>query len=152
MTSCSRPSAPLSTPQPVPTSVTDVSDEAFADLVVRLKRQITAGNVFQVVASRTFALPCGDPLAAYARLRAANPSPYPFYVVGAESVLFGASPETAVKVHGTPRRVLIRPIAGTGARGLHEDGTVDADLDARRRFSGWRRRGLPRRASAGAPS
>lgn len=110
----------------------DLSDDEYAALVIRLKRHIVAGDVFQIVASRTFSVPCPDPLGAYGRLRAANPSPYLFYVVGAESIVFGASPETAVKVSGTPRRVTIRPIAGTAARGRTEAGAIDADLDTRR--------------------
>ncbi len=123
---------PATEERSVPTAVADLSDDEFADLVVRLKRHITAGDVFQVVASRTFSLPCPDPLAAYGRLRATNPSPYLFYVAGSDSVVFGASPETAVKVHGSPRRVLIRPIAGTAARGLDGGGECRRDLDARR--------------------
>lgn len=115
-----------------PEPAVDLSDSAFADLVLRLKRHVAAGDVFQIVASRTFSLPCPDPLAAYGRLRAENPSPYLFYVCGEASVVFGASPETAVKVHGHPRRVLIRPIAGTAARGLTDGGDIDADLDSRR--------------------
>ena len=110
----------------------DLSDAEYQQLVVRLKRHIVAGDVFQIVASRTFELPCPDPLAAYAELRAANPSPYLFYLVGEQSTVFGASPETAVKVHGSPRRVVIRPIAGTAPRGRYSDGQLDADLDARR--------------------
>ena len=110
----------------------DLSDSDYADLVVRLKQHIVAGDVFQIVPSRTFELACGDPLAAYGRLRAANPSPYLFYVRGEESVVFGASPETAVKVHGVPRRVTIRPIAGTAPRGRAPDGGLDPDLDSRR--------------------
>ena len=104
----------------------DLSDAAFGELVERLRGHIVAGDVFQIVASRTFALPCADPLAAYARLRRDNPSPYLFYVRGVASTLLGASPETAIKVHGAPRKVTIRPIAGTAPRGR------DADLDARR--------------------
>ncbi len=109
----------------------DLSDEQYADLVVRLKRHIVAGDVFQIVASRTFVAPCPDPLAAYARLRSANPSPYLFYVVARDSILFGASPETSVKVHGAPRRMTIRPIAGTAPRGRAADGTIDSELDTR---------------------
>jgi len=109
----------------------DLSDEQYAGLVGRLKRHIVAGDVFQIVASRTFVAPCPDPLAAYAQLRSANPSPYLFYVVGRDSVLFGASPETAVKVHGAPRRVTIRPIAGTAPRGRSADGMIDNELDTR---------------------
>ncbi|HZN54798.1 MAG TPA: anthranilate synthase component 1 [Candidatus Polarisedimenticolaceae bacterium] len=110
----------------------DLSDADFAELVGRLRRHIVAGDVFQIVASRTFSLPCPDPLGAYAALRADNPSPYLFYVRGERSTLLGASPETAVKVHGTPRKVAIRPIAGTAARGRDASGALDADLDARR--------------------
>ncbi|HET9275430.1 MAG TPA: anthranilate synthase component 1 [Gemmatimonadales bacterium] len=110
----------------------DLSDAEFGALVERLKRHIVAGDVYQIVASRTFSLPCPDPLRAYAALRHANPSPYLFYVRGDETTVFGASPETAVKVHGRPRRVTIRPIAGTAPRGRRPDGTIDPDLDARR--------------------
>ena len=119
-------------PIPNPVFSADLSDEEFATLVLRLKQHIVAGDVFQIVASRTFTAPCPDPLAAYARLRKANPSPYLFYVVGRDTVVFGASPETAVKVHGSPRRVTIRPIAGTAARGRSAGGDIDADLDSRR--------------------
>jgi anthranilate synthase component 1 len=118
-------------PQSSPLAV-DLSDAEFAALVVRLKQHIVAGDVFQIVVSRSFTAPCPDPLAAYARLRKANPSPYLFYVAGRDTVVFGASPETAVKVHGSPRRVTIRPIAGTAPRGRSGSGEIDADLDSRR--------------------
>lgn len=120
---------PSSRPPASPSA--DLSDADFAALVVQLKEHIVSGEVFQIVASRTFTLPCPDPLAAYARLRAANPSPYLFYIAGPESIVFGASPETAVKVSGTPRRVTIRPIAGTAARGRTASGALDPDLDSR---------------------
>ena len=110
----------------------DLSDAEYEALVARLKAHIVAGDVFQIVASRTFSARCRHPLRAYAELRRANPSPYLFYVAGESTVVFGASPETAVKVHGSPRRVTIRPIAGTAARGRLASGELDADLDARR--------------------
>jgi anthranilate synthase component 1 len=125
-----RPVAPA-TAAPTEARV-DLSDAEYQRLVVQLKRNIVAGDVFQIVASRTFELPCPDPLTAYAGLRVTNPSPYLFYVAGESGTVFGASPETAVKVHGTPKRVTIRPIAGTAARGRAADGRLDADLDARR--------------------
>jgi len=122
-------------PAPAPRTATarcDLDDAAFARLVGRLQRHITAGDVFQIVASRTFELPCADPLAAYGALRRSNPSPYLFYVRGERSTVLGASPETAVRVQGAPKRVTIRPIAGTAPRGRHPDGSLDHDLDARR--------------------
>lgn len=109
----------------------DIDDAEFAALVSRLKQHVHAGDVFQIVPSRTFTLPCPDPLAAYARLRASNPSPYMFHVAAPEYTLFGASPETSVKVSGSPKSVLIRPIAGTVRRGRRPDGSLDPDLDAR---------------------
>lgn len=127
----SLPAAPLPPFLTSPVSV-DLSDEEYGNLVIRLKHHIVAGDVFQIVASRTFTVPCSDPLAAYAELRTANPSPYLFYVVGQCSVVLGASPETAVKVHGSPKRVTIRPIAGTAPRGRTDAGAMDGDLDARR--------------------
>ena len=47
----------------------DVDDATFADLVTRLKQHIVAGDVFQIVPSRTFSMPCLDALAAYRKLR-----------------------------------------------------------------------------------
>ena len=127
------PPAPAGGPEPADSPGTvDLDDGQYQALVGRLQRHIVAGDVFQIVASRTFTLPCPRPLEAYGRLRQANPSPYLFYFRGDFSTVLGASPETAVKVHGSPRRVTIRPIAGTAARGRGPDGAIDADLDARR--------------------
>ena len=109
----------------------DLDDSQYADLVSRLKAHIVAGDVFQVVPSRTFTAPCPDPFVAYRKLRAANPSPYMFFVRSPDAVLLGASPETAVKVAGTPRLISLRPIAGTAPRGRHPDGSIDRELDAR---------------------
>lgn len=126
-----RPARPPSARSRASTVEVDVDDEAFAALVGQLKEHIVAGDVFQIVPSRTFSLPIDDPLAAYRELRASNPSPYMFYLNGASGVLFGTSPETAVEVEGQPRHVHIRPIAGTRRRGRREDGTIDHDLDSR---------------------
>jgi anthranilate synthase component 1 len=109
----------------------NLSDAEYAALVRRAKRHIVEGDVFQIVPSRAFTLPCSDPLGAYRVLRALNPSPYMFLVHGSEGVLFGASPESALRVDGVPRQVKISPIAGTRQRGRHADGSIDADLDTR---------------------
>lgn len=115
----------------LPPAETDMNDAEFADLVTTLKTHIVAGDVFQIVPSRTFKVPCPDPMAAYKQLRALNPSPYMFYVQGEAFTLFGASPETAIKVEGKPSRLTIHPIAGTRPRGRRQDGSVDLDLDNR---------------------
>ena len=109
----------------------DLDDAEFAALVAHLQRHLVAGDVFQIVASRTFRLPCADPFAAYQRLRLANPSPYMFFVRAPDAVLLGASPETAVRVQGPSRMVSLRPIAGTAPRGRDATGAIDPELDAR---------------------
>jgi anthranilate synthase component 1 len=109
----------------------DLDDEEYAAVVRELKERILAGDIFQVVPSRSFRVPVSEPpLAVYRRLRVLNPSPYMFFVRLGEETLLGASPETALRVTAATRRVEIRPIAGTRPRGLVA-GQVDADLDAR---------------------
>lgn len=112
--------------------LSDTSDEEFSQIVVQLKRRIVAGDVFQIVPSRSFQMPCAKPFAAYEKLRAFNPSPYMYYIVDDDFTLFGASPETYVKVDGKSRRVEIRPIAGTRRRGVTPEGEIDHELDMRR--------------------
>jgi anthranilate synthase component I len=134
---CRAIASPLPDPPPVggragvggPEATVDLDDDAYAAIVGTMKEHIVAGDVFQIVPSRSFSLPCADPLAAYARLRALNPSPYMFYLAGEAGTLFGASPESALTVRGG--RVAISPIAGTRPRGRNADGSIDADLDAR---------------------
>jgi anthranilate synthase component 1 len=110
----------------------DLDDAAYGLLVASLKENIAAGDVYQIVLSRTFRVPCPDPLGAFAALRRADPSPYLFFVSGERHVLFGASPETSVRValeEGWPT-VEVKPIAGTRPRGrdADEDDRLEAEL------------------------
>jgi anthranilate synthase component 1 len=109
----------------------DVSDEEFCNHVLDLKQHILAGDIFQVVPSRTFSLPCPSPLLAYAKLKESNPSPYMFYLQDKAFSIFGASPESALKYDSESNQVEIYPIAGTRPRGKRADGTIDRDLDSR---------------------
>lgn len=109
----------------------DVSDETFKQTVNSLKQHIIAGDIFQVVPSRSFSLPCPNTLGAYRALRLTNPSPYMFYVRGDDFTVFGASPESALKYETSTNQVEIYPIAGTRKRGKTADGQIDADLDSR---------------------
>lgn len=109
-------------------------DAAFAAHVVRLKERIVRGDVFQIVLSRSFSTSCSDAFAAYSSLARLNPSPYLFYVNAGDFVLFGASPESSVKVSADGkggRTIEISPIAGTRPRGRAADGSIDPDLDGR---------------------
>lgn len=107
------------------------SDAEFRADVERLKGNIVAGDIFQVVPSRCFTLPCPSPLAAYGKLKQTNPSPYMFYVNDEDFILFGASPESSVKFDHASRQVEMYPIAGTRRRGFNPDGSINLDLDGR---------------------
>lgn len=109
----------------------DITDEQFKTQVSHLKQNIVDGDIFQVVPSRTFSLPCENPLAAYQALTKQNPSPYMFFVKDKEFVLFGASPESALKYDAASKQVEVYPIAGTRRRGFREDGQINVDLDSR---------------------
>ena len=109
----------------------DKDDETYKQDVVDLKANILSGDIFQVVPSRTFSLPCPDPLTAYAQLKISNPSPYMFYMQDADFTIFGASPESAIKYEKSSNQVEIYPIAGTRPRGKRANGEIDPDLDSR---------------------
>lgn len=109
----------------------DLDDEKFGEIVARVKQHIIDGDAFQVVPSRTFKHRCNDPLLAYSYLKKLNPSPYMYYIKDPDYIIFGASPEYAVRFEAEQRRVSISPIAGTRARGLNEDGSINKELDSR---------------------
>ena len=114
-----------------PEAEPDLSDERFCEMVEQLKEHIRQGDVFQVVPSRTFAIECRDPQLSYAYLKKHNASPYMFFLHDPMFVLFGASPEFALRVDMASREVAISPIAGTKPRGTTARGRIDPDLDSR---------------------
>ncbi len=107
------------------------SDDEYKQDVVQLKENILAGDIFQVVPSRTFSLNCPDPHKAYLELKKQNPSPYMFFLQDDDFCMFGASPESALKYESDTNQVEIYPIAGTRPRGKHADGSINLDLDCR---------------------
>ncbi|MCC2605579.1 anthranilate synthase component 1 [Planctobacterium marinum] len=107
------------------------SDEVYCQHVRNLKENILVGDIFQVVPSRTFSLHCPSPYLAYRKLKQSNPSPYMFYIQDSDFVIFGASPESALKYQKDNNVVEVYPIAGTRPRGKREDGSIDYDLDSR---------------------
>ncbi|MBW0298550.1 anthranilate synthase component I [Shewanella xiamenensis] len=128
--------AKSATPAPALVGITateqvNVSDEDFKQTVIDLKEHIIAGDIFQVVPSRSFSLPCPNTLGAYRALRLTNPSPYMFYFRGHDFTLFGASPESALKYEASNNQVEVYPIAGTRKRGKTTSGEIDFDLDSR---------------------
>ncbi len=103
------------------TVTSNMDQGGFEDLVERGKEAIRAGEVFQVVLSQRFSLPCpADAIDVYRALRASNPSPYMYLVRlplpdGGTYDVVGSSPEALVKVTG--RRAITHPIAGSRPRG-----------------------------------
>ena len=109
----------------------NISDKEYRETVRKLKDEIIKGNIFQVVPSRTFSLPCTDTIASYQKLKQNNPSPYMFYMRDQDFILFGASPESALKYQQESSIVELYPIAGTRPRGKSNNGQIDNDLDKR---------------------
>ncbi|KAL8129924.1 hypothetical protein V2J09_019079 [Rumex salicifolius] len=94
----------------------NISPEAYEDLVLQAKEHILAGDIFQIVLSqrferRTFA----DPFEIYRALRIVNPSPYMTYLQARGCILVGSSPEILTRVR--KGKITNRPLAGTIRRG-----------------------------------
>ncbi|TNH08936.1 anthranilate synthase component I [Testudinibacter sp. TR-2022] len=118
--------------QAAPTDVrVNIEDPEFKQIIERLKQHIYVGDVFQIVPSRRFSVECPNPLATYRRLKITNPSPYMFYMHDDDFILFGASPESALKYSQDSRQLEIYPIAGSRPRGFDAQGRIDPELDAR---------------------
>lgn len=74
-----------------------MSDLEYCTIIQKLQILIQKGEIFQVVPSRKFFLPCTNPLSAYHESKKSNPSPYMFFVQDKNFTLFGASPESSLK-------------------------------------------------------
>ncbi|WP_293730558.1 anthranilate synthase component I [uncultured Actinobacillus sp.] len=111
--------------------VPNLDDDKFKQIITALKQHIYRGDVFQIVPSRRFSIPCPNSLATYRQLKQNNPSPYMFYMQDEDFTLFGASPESALKFSTQTRQLEIYPIAGSRPRGFDANGQIDPELDAR---------------------
>jgi anthranilate synthase component 1 len=90
---------------------------AYRRAVEAAREYILAGDIFQVVLAQRFDFELGcDPFDVYRVLRQVNPSPYMYFLRGADGVtVCGSSPEPMVQL--LDGRVISRPIAGTRRRG-----------------------------------
>jgi len=132
---CEEPFAASEPPAEVSASISpevDLDDRSYGAVVSSLREEIARGEIYQIVPSRTFRAPCPDPIGSYAALRQFEPSPYRFFVKGPGFTLFGASPETAVRVYHEDglKTVEVKPIAGTRGRGAtaDEDDRLEAEM------------------------
>ena len=107
----------------------NISKEKFKSLVIKAKKYIKNGDIFQVVLSQRFQRKIyKKPIEIYNSLRKSNPSPFMFYFNYNDFNVLGSSPEILVRLR--KGQVTIRPIAGTRPRGqnVQEDKKYENDL------------------------
>jgi anthranilate synthase component 1 len=96
--------------------------EKFCEAVLKAKKYIFEGDIFQCVPSIRFHSEYGDDLLpAYRVLRTTNPSAYMFYLKFKDIQLAGASPETLISLKNGV--VNTYPLAGTCKRLANEKET-----------------------------
>ncbi|MCW3467577.1 anthranilate synthase component I family protein [Chitinophaga nivalis] len=93
----------------------NMTDEAYMEMVEKGKQHCFRGDVFQVVLSRAFQQSfSGDEFNVYRALRSINPSPYLFFFDYGDYKLMGSSPEAQLVIRDG--KATIHPIAGTFRR------------------------------------
>jgi anthranilate synthase component 1 len=113
----------------LPEPQSNMSRDAFHEMVRKAREYIVAGDIFQVVLSQRFSVPFRlPPFSLYRALRRVNPSPFLFFLDFGGFAVVGSSPEILVRLRDDT--VTIRPIAGTRRRGasLAEDQALAAEL------------------------
>ncbi len=96
----------------------NISKDKFKKIVLKAKKYIKKGDIFQVVLSQRFESKLTkEPLEIYKKLRITNPSPFMFFFNFNDFQIIGSSPEILVRLRND--KVTIRPIAGTRPRGIN---------------------------------
>ena len=97
----------------------NMSKRYFKSIVLKAKKQIKIGNIFQVVLSQRFQTQLTkSPLEIYKKLRITNPSPFMYFFNFSDFQIIGASPEILVRLRNN--KITVRPIAGTRPRGKNK--------------------------------
>jgi len=107
----------------------ETSADSFKSNVMKAKKYIHDGDIFQVVLSQRFSTEFkGDSFNAYRALRFVNPSPYLYYLDFDGFKVIGSSPEILVRMESGLGEVY--PIAGTRPRGDtdEEDRLLEREL------------------------
>ena len=100
-----------------PVVKSNISKKQFKKMVLKAKKYIKNGDIFQVVLSQRFETKITKtPLEIYKKLRNNNPSPFMFFFNFKDFQIIGSSPEILVRLR--KNKITIRPIAGTRPRGL----------------------------------
>ncbi len=106
-----------------------IQKDQFIKQVQLAKELLAKENMEQIVVSQRMVAELNvDPFSFYRQLRAANPSPYMFFIDFNDYYVVGASPESLVKT--TKDTVITNPIAGTRKRGgtAEEDDALQTEL------------------------
>ena len=94
----------------------NISKNKFKKIVLRAKKYIKNGDIFQVVLSQRFEAKLSKPpIEIYKKLRINNPSPFMFFFNFKDFQIVGSSPEILVRLRDN--KITLRPIAGTRPRG-----------------------------------
>jgi len=94
----------------------NITKNKFKEIVLKAKKYIRKGDIFQVVLSQRFETKLKKaPLEIYKKLRINNPSPFMFFFNFDDFQIIGSSPEILVRLRNN--KITIRPIAGTRPRG-----------------------------------
>ncbi|MGB7978375.1 MAG: anthranilate synthase component I family protein [Chlamydiales bacterium] len=94
----------------------DKSDAEYGAMIGRAKEHFLAGEVYQIVLSRTFSAEIkGDPFQFYRALRKTSPAPFLFFFDLTSMAIAGASPEKIISVQNG--MIESMPIAGTRPKG-----------------------------------
>ena len=107
----------------------NISKNNFLRSIIKAKKLINNGEIFQVVLSQRFKSKLNKtPINFYKKLRIINPSPFMFFFNFNNFKISGSSPEILVRVRNN--KITIRPIAGTKPRGknLKEDNKFKKEL------------------------
>jgi len=93
----------------------NMTNEAYIEMVKKGIASCYRGDVFQIVLSRRFEQAfTGDELNVYRALRSINPSPYLFFFDYGDYKLMGSSPEAQIIIKNG--KAIVHPIAGTFKR------------------------------------
>ena len=99
--------------------LSNTSKKKFIANVIKAKKYIKIGDIFQVVLSQRFeAKLYKNPIEIYKKLRTTNPSPFMYFFNYYDFQIIGASPEILVRLRNN--KITIRPIAGTRPRGKNK--------------------------------
>jgi anthranilate synthase component 1 len=101
--------------------------EDFLTGVLKAKKYIFEGDIYQMVLSQRFGLKSEkQPFNIYRTLRYINPSPYMYFMNFEDYQIIGASPEILVTLRD--KKATLRPIAGTRPRQKKNEAAVVEEL------------------------